>query len=1019
MNPALSCSELQNSTSVCTRDGRDGCLSFTSVTASDTCESLAARAQIGVQALLSYNPDLDCTFLVHSIGIPLCISAMVTPCSTSSRATYTIQTNDTCDSIALSRNISVASIISLNPLADCTTTGLGADTLCLSKDLSSTPSEQVNYQLLGLLVNAFHFMDSSLIPEYMTYLTNPSNSSVTAVMDTLFPLFLTTDGQQQLNGLEASNPFIGNLEVSYAGKTRADYCSMTSMAPDGIVNQCFCGNTYPFLSCIAQMYSIWNDPADFQKRDTMRTKNVNFGSVHSRKPKSKRDCEFSKVFDFRTESDDGSLSDSDGEACYEASCCVDIEGTPLCLSIAVDGCISGGMNEYHALLASNESPQSASYQFEIDSMMESHLSIGLAVCVIGLDESSPAIKALKKIGIDIEICDHFFEADWYNYRGDFDFIAQIGVIFGLEFGGILHADKYIDIGECKEECTTDKPYCYVDVGKSWWSGMSLFIDLFFWKINIPLIKANTPDCPPGGNPPGAGVAPPKPVPGKQLSAYYGNWNIWTVGGGVFSPIPTSEISKLDSINYAFATVSYYFDPASSATDSYGFYVDFTDWFGDIAKDLSSSGGACRAVDTSSLCHDNTGRQWLAMAPYIGAYAGQLCPTYHCTNSQGPTAGGRSTPCQTLIDLTQLPQINGAVSFCGQMIYVLDNLRSINKNMKALISIGGWYDSAYFAWAVVPAADDDFAGNFKRSIVAFVDYFGWDGVDIDWEYPEFLHGGQTPPPVPKGKGKEPALTDTELSWINDPAHSPDDVNSCSFTTFDYFGSFLGALRAALPSAQISVAAASGSDKIFRGSENLARTLCSIDGVIINLMTYDMHGAFDNPKITAHQAPIYPMPWYTGSGSGYTVSSAVSTYLTNCPTNSVRVGLPFYGRAYTNVHPGTTCGLGQSFDAGPVDSSGDALLPSYNSIVSGGYSIYHDSSNWNAAYGLRSDGMFVSFEDEVSVSSKLNYTMGVGLAGAFYWLTGNDRNGELVNVIWQALQNGESPIVNGSTCPGVIA
>lgn len=51
--------------------------------------------------------------------------------------------------------------------------------------------------------------------------------------------------------------------------------------------------------------------------------------------------------------------------------------------------------------------------------------------------------------------------------------------------------------------------------------------------------------------------------------------------------------------------------------------------------------------------------------------------------------------------------------------------------KVCITIGGWTGSAYFSPAVATAANREI---FANNIVAMVNAYGADGVDIDWEYP---------------------------------------------------------------------------------------------------------------------------------------------------------------------------------------------------------------------------------------------------------------------------------------------
>ncbi|RXG67229.1 hypothetical protein Avbf_14642 [Armadillidium vulgare] len=54
-------------------------------------------------------------------------------------------------------------------------------------------------------------------------------------------------------------------------------------------------------------------------------------------------------------------------------------------------------------------------------------------------------------------------------------------------------------------------------------------------------------------------------------------------------------------------------------------------------------------------------------------------------------------------------------------------------IKVLISIGGWNDSAgdkYHRLVTSPSA----RANFVTNALAFVKQYGFDGIDLDWEYP---------------------------------------------------------------------------------------------------------------------------------------------------------------------------------------------------------------------------------------------------------------------------------------------
>lgn len=61
-----------------------------------------------------------------------------------------------------------------------------------------------------------------------------------------------------------------------------------------------------------------------------------------------------------------------------------------------------------------------------------------------------------------------------------------------------------------------------------------------------------------------------------------------------------------------------------------------------------------------------------------------------------------------------------------------NLKQRNPKVKTLIAIGGWNEGSEKYSKVV--RDDNLRANFVKSVMAFLERFGFDGFDIDWEYP---------------------------------------------------------------------------------------------------------------------------------------------------------------------------------------------------------------------------------------------------------------------------------------------
>ena len=56
------------------------------------------------------------------------------------------------------------------------------------------------------------------------------------------------------------------------------------------------------------------------------------------------------------------------------------------------------------------------------------------------------------------------------------------------------------------------------------------------------------------------------------------------------------------------------------------------------------------------------------------------------------------------------------------------------NVKVLIAVGGWNNGDDSAFRSL-AANSSYRNTFINNLLNFVDQYGLDGVDIDWEYPD--------------------------------------------------------------------------------------------------------------------------------------------------------------------------------------------------------------------------------------------------------------------------------------------
>lgn len=267
-------------------------------------------------------------------------------------------------------------------------------------------------------------------------------------------------------------------------------------------------------------------------------------------------------------------------------------------------------------------------------------------------------------------------------------------------------------------------------------------------------------------------------------------------------------------------------------------------------------------------------------------------------------------------------------------------------VRVLLSIGGWEDSGNFpAVAADSARTVRFAGACGRTIREY----GFDGIDIDWEFPGLAeHNG-----------------------------TPSDGNN--------FVRMLRILRDTLDRVgrerrmHLLLSAALPADR--RRAEEMAIREVAPLLDFLNVMTYDLYGPWDAQAY--HNAPLYAGP---GADSARTMDGAFRLYheTLGIPASRINLGVPFYGHTYT----GCTELNGAH---GPEDTihfpRGGAF---YYSIAAqmGHFTKHRDdlagvpyltSSAWN---------MLVSYDDPESVREKARYVLDRGARGLIIWeITGD--------------------------------
>ncbi|GBM30007.1 Chitotriosidase-1 [Araneus ventricosus] len=151
-----------------------------------------------------------------------------------------------------------------------------------------------------------------------------------------------------------------------------------------------------------------------------------------------------------------------------------------------------------------------------------------------------------------------------------------------------------------------------------------------------------------------------------------------------------------------------------------------------------------------------------------------------------------------------------------------SLKAYNPNLKTMIAVGGWNEGSKRFSRLVESADN--RRTFILSVMAFLREYGFDGVDLDWEYPAFREGGNH---TTDKKGY--ALLVKELRQAIDDERFPPEKERLL-------------LSVAVPATKEYIDQGFDVPEISRNAH------------FLNLLTYDYHSAYE-PE-THHHAPLYP-------------------------------------------------------------------------------------------------------------------------------------------------------------------
>eukprot|EP01112_Ceratiomyxa_fruticulosa_P004624 TRINITY_DN1515_c0_g1_i3.p1 TRINITY_DN1515_c0_g1~~TRINITY_DN1515_c0_g1_i3.p1 ORF type:complete len:452 (-),score=80.03 TRINITY_DN1515_c0_g1_i3:1273-2628(-) len=284
------------------------------------------------------------------------------------------------------------------------------------------------------------------------------------------------------------------------------------------------------------------------------------------------------------------------------------------------------------------------------------------------------------------------------------------------------------------------------------------------------------------------------------------------------------------------------------------------------------------------------------------------------------------------------------------------LKGYNPSLKLMIDFGGW---SWGGVVVCPtfsalANNANSRNNFISQVIKYARTFGFDGIEIDWEYP-----GAT------DLGCNPYDTQNFLALIQGLSSQIASEASSS----------------GKPKLILSIAAPAGKANI--DTSNLPAVYKYLD--YINLMTYDYEGPWEN--VTGENAPLYD------PASNMNVNFTVSYYQQlGIPLSLINLGFASYGHDFS-----ISSSLRPPYGVGtPVQGAGAAgkctgqtgTLAYYEILTflaeSGVTKVFNTTYQTPYAYTSNSSpNTWVGYDDVQSFNVKLNYLKSKGLGGAFTW------------------------------------
>ncbi|XP_076044156.1 chitinase-3-like protein 1 [Oratosquilla oratoria] len=313
------------------------------------------------------------------------------------------------------------------------------------------------------------------------------------------------------------------------------------------------------------------------------------------------------------------------------------------------------------------------------------------------------------------------------------------------------------------------------------------------------------------------------------------------------------------------------------------------------------------------------------------------------------------------------------------------LKQKNHRLKTILAVGGWNEGSEDYSVMV--ADPAKRKTFVKSSVKLVLEHNFDGLDVDWEYPN-------------ARGGVPADKENFVFLLDELRVELDRHNLL--------------MTAALPAGRPTIDAGYDIDGLIRNLD------------FFHIMAYDYHGAWENT--THHNAPLKGYHADEGNMTYFNVKYTAHYWVElGVPKEKMVLGMATYGRCYTledySDHGMLAPAIGAG-EKGPYTRIPGTL--GYNEIcemhMNQKWETFHDPDMCEPYTIYSGNNIWCGYDDPDSIYLKSRFAKNMGYAGLMVWTIDTDdfkgichqRKSEMIHVMKEAFSLPADPPGTASDC-----